>query len=89
MARLMSRQEHGRPSIVVVGCGVAGLGAAQRLLRSGFSKLRLLEAKERCGGRVCSRRFGESPRPVRTPGHKHSCRQEPLKIKSSLLECNC
>ncbi|XP_072439333.1 peroxisomal N(1)-acetyl-spermine/spermidine oxidase [Chiloscyllium punctatum] len=59
MARLMSRQEHGRPSIVVVGCGVAGLGAAQRLLRSGFSKLRLLEAKERCGGRVCSRRFAK------------------------------
>ncbi|XP_074088731.1 peroxisomal N(1)-acetyl-spermine/spermidine oxidase isoform X2 [Macrotis lagotis] len=41
--------------VVVVGGGIAGLGAAQRLCRNlGFRNLRLLEASDRCGGRVCS-----------------------------------
>ncbi|XP_041032491.1 peroxisomal N(1)-acetyl-spermine/spermidine oxidase [Carcharodon carcharias] len=44
-------------SIVIIGCGVAGLGAAQRLLQHGFSRVRLLEATERSGGRIWSRLF--------------------------------
>ncbi|XP_043844269.1 peroxisomal N(1)-acetyl-spermine/spermidine oxidase isoform X2 [Dromiciops gliroides] len=41
--------------VVVVGGGIAGLGAAQRLCRHpGFRNLRLLEATDRCGGRIRS-----------------------------------
>ncbi|XP_072725408.1 peroxisomal N(1)-acetyl-spermine/spermidine oxidase isoform X1 [Ciconia boyciana] len=41
--------------VVVVGAGLAGLGAAQRLRSHG--SLRLLEAAARAGGRVCTRPF--------------------------------
>lgn len=41
---------------VVVGAGLAGLGAAGRL--RGLSSLRLLEAAASAGGRVCTRPFG-------------------------------
>ncbi|KAM9379865.1 peroxisomal N(1)-acetyl-spermine/spermidine oxidase [Phaethornis superciliosus] len=41
--------------VLVVGAGLAGLGAAQRL--RGHGSLRLLEASARAGGRVCSRPF--------------------------------
>ncbi|XP_074856047.1 peroxisomal N(1)-acetyl-spermine/spermidine oxidase isoform X2 [Carettochelys insculpta] len=46
-----------RPRVLVVGAGLAGLGAAQRLSRL-FPHLRLLEATGRAGGRVRSQRFG-------------------------------
>lgn len=42
--------------VLVVGAGLAGLGAAQRL--RGPGSLRLLEAAPRAGGRVCTRPFG-------------------------------
>lgn len=42
--------------VAVVGAGLAGLGAAQRL--RGHGSLRLLEAAARAGGRVCTRPFG-------------------------------
>ncbi|XP_069652040.1 peroxisomal N(1)-acetyl-spermine/spermidine oxidase isoform X1 [Haliaeetus albicilla] len=41
--------------VAVVGAGLAGLGAAQRL--RGHGSLRLLEAAARAGGRVCTRPF--------------------------------
>ncbi|XP_006263045.1 peroxisomal N(1)-acetyl-spermine/spermidine oxidase isoform X1 [Alligator mississippiensis] len=48
-----------RPRVLVVGAGIAALGAAQRLHGSQrFPGLRLLEATGRAGGRVCSQRFG-------------------------------
>ncbi|XP_050816155.1 peroxisomal N(1)-acetyl-spermine/spermidine oxidase [Gopherus flavomarginatus] len=48
-----------RPRVLVVGAGLAGLGAAQRLSSSrAFPNLRLLESTGRAGGRVCSQRFG-------------------------------
>lgn len=40
--------------IVIVGAGLAGLSAAQRLVESGRSDFVVLEAKDRCGGRVQS-----------------------------------
>ncbi|CAM4580953.1 peroxisomal N(1)-acetyl-spermine/spermidine oxidase isoform X1 [Lepidochelys kempii] len=48
-----------RPRVLVVGAGLAGLGAAQRLSSSrAFPHLRLLESTGRAGGRVCSQPFG-------------------------------
>nr|XP_056705351.1 peroxisomal N(1)-acetyl-spermine/spermidine oxidase [Euleptes europaea] len=53
------------PRVLVVGAGVAGLGAARRLLllphapRRRFADLRLLEASGRVGGRVRSARLGK------------------------------
>ncbi|XP_016775169.4 peroxisomal N(1)-acetyl-spermine/spermidine oxidase isoform X1 [Pan troglodytes] len=57
----------GGPRVLVVGGGIAGLGAAQRLCgHSAFPHLRVLEATARAGGRIRSeRRFGN--RPSRSP----------------------
>uniref|UniRef100_A0A8B9PHV8 Amine oxidase domain-containing protein n=1 Tax=Apteryx owenii TaxID=8824 RepID=A0A8B9PHV8_APTOW len=44
------------PRVLVVGAGLAALGAAQRLRAAGH--LRLLEARARAGGRICTRPFG-------------------------------
>lgn len=48
------------PRVLVVGSGIAGLGAAQRLCRHpAFPQLRVLEATGRAGGRIRSERgFG-------------------------------
>ncbi|XP_068807230.1 peroxisomal N(1)-acetyl-spermine/spermidine oxidase isoform X2 [Struthio camelus] len=46
----------GGPRVLVVGAGLAALGAAQRLRVAG--RLRLLEAEARAGGRICTRPFG-------------------------------
>ncbi|KAM8806394.1 peroxisomal N(1)-acetyl-spermine/spermidine oxidase [Eudromia elegans] len=45
------------PRVLVVGAGLAALGAAQRLRAAG--RLRLLEATARVGGRVHTRPFGQ------------------------------
>lgn len=46
-------------NIVVVGCGIAGIAAAHRLLKSGFTNVRILEATERNGGRIKTGRLGD------------------------------
>lgn len=62
------------PRVLVVGGGIAGLGAAQRLCRHpAFSHLRVLEATARAGGRIRSEHsFGNSlsrnPFPEPLPG---------------------
>ncbi|XP_048864394.1 peroxisomal N(1)-acetyl-spermine/spermidine oxidase [Brienomyrus brachyistius] len=48
MAFLQGLDSH----IVVVGCGISGVGAAQKLLQHGFHNVRVLEATGRSGGRV-------------------------------------
>ncbi|KAG7330960.1 hypothetical protein KOW79_004929 [Hemibagrus wyckioides] len=40
--------------IAVVGAGFAGLAAAATLIKAGFQNVKILEAKERVGGRVCT-----------------------------------
>ncbi|XP_059802098.1 peroxisomal N(1)-acetyl-spermine/spermidine oxidase-like [Hypanus sabinus] len=47
-------------NIVIVGCGIAGIAAAQRLMEHGFGRVRIIEATERCGGRIWSHSFGEN-----------------------------
>ncbi|KAK2099365.1 hypothetical protein P7K49_024816 [Saguinus oedipus] len=53
----------GGPRVLVVGGGIAGLGAAQRLCgHPAFPHLRVLEATARAGGRIRSdRSFGNAP----------------------------
>lgn len=46
--------------VLVLGAGVAGLAAAQRLTAAGLS-VRIVEARERIGGRVYSRRDARVP----------------------------
>ncbi|KAK5602294.1 hypothetical protein CRENBAI_014178 [Crenichthys baileyi] len=46
--------------IVIIGCGIAGIAAAQRLIESGFTNVRILEATGRSGGRIKSSRLGNA-----------------------------
>ncbi len=49
-------------SIIIVGAGAAGLGAAESLREGGHRKITILEARERVGGRVwTSRAWGDAP----------------------------
>src|SRR5262245_4713971 len=49
--------------VLVIGAGIAGLAAAQRLRRAGRSVL-VLEARDRVGGRVRTLRGRELPCPI-------------------------
>lgn len=49
--------------VVIIGAGAAGLAAANRLTREGFDVV-VLEARERVGGRVYTRRDPSSPIPI-------------------------
>src|ERR1700734_2696219 len=42
---------HKKTKIVIVGAGIAGLAAAQELLANGFEVI-IVEARNRCGGRI-------------------------------------
>ncbi|XP_041865576.1 peroxisomal N(1)-acetyl-spermine/spermidine oxidase-like [Melanotaenia boesemani] len=46
--------------IVIVGCGISGIAAAQRLVKAGFHHVRILEATSRSGGRVKTGRLGNN-----------------------------
>jgi monoamine oxidase len=49
-----------KPTVVIVGGGIAGLSAASELARRGV-RVTVLEAKERLGGRIHSLRGGDCP----------------------------
>lgn len=42
------------PHIIIIGAGVAGIAAARRLFDNGYTKLTILEAENRIGGRIFS-----------------------------------
>lgn len=42
-----------KPTIAVIGAGVAGLKAAEVLLEKGYSVV-IYEARDRIGGRICT-----------------------------------
>lgn len=44
--------------VCIIGGGVAGLGAAQKLIQSGVDDILILEAQDRVGGRVCTLKHG-------------------------------
>ncbi|MEM9998230.1 MAG: NAD(P)/FAD-dependent oxidoreductase, partial [Bacteroidota bacterium] len=48
-------------SVLIVGAGVAGLGAAERLREQGYRNVTVLEARERIGGRVWTSTAWEQP----------------------------
>lgn len=45
--------------ILIIGCGISGVAAAQRLVESGFKQVRILEATGRSGGRILTETLGE------------------------------
>ncbi|KAK6293365.1 hypothetical protein J4Q44_G00356910 [Coregonus suidteri] len=52
---------HGLDSqIVIVGCGISGIGAALKLTKHGFRNVRILEATGRSGGRIKTGRMGNN-----------------------------
>lgn len=68
------------PRVLVVGAGIAGLGAAQRLCRHPATPhLRVLEATARAGGRIRSERsFGNRlPESSLPPTHSEPKRPGP------------
>jgi len=47
-------------AIVIIGAGMAGLSAAERLLTRGFTNVTVLEGQGRVGGRIHTQKYGES-----------------------------
>jgi len=48
-----------QPCVIIIGAGCAGLSAANRLLQSGISNFKILEATDKAGGRIKSMWFGD------------------------------
>lgn len=46
--------------IFIIGCGVSGIGAAQKLLKHGFRNVHIIEATGRIGGRIRTGRLGKT-----------------------------
>ncbi|KAK5641597.1 hypothetical protein RI129_010144 [Pyrocoelia pectoralis] len=47
------------PRIIIIGAGAAGISAASRLIENGFANVKILEAEDRIGGRICTINFGD------------------------------
>ncbi|KAK5638612.1 hypothetical protein RI129_012907 [Pyrocoelia pectoralis] len=47
------------PRVIIIGAGAAGISAASRLVENGFTDVKILEAEDRIGGRICTRDFGD------------------------------
>ncbi|CAH1109020.1 unnamed protein product [Psylliodes chrysocephalus] len=47
------------PSVLIIGAGIAGLSAAQRLMQCGITNFTILEASDRPGGRIHSCWLGD------------------------------
>ena len=45
---------------IIIGGGIAGLSAASHLAKNGFKDFRLLEARNRLGGRIATMQIGQS-----------------------------
>lgn len=43
-----------RNKVIIIGCGMAGLSAANHLLKNGLTDFKILEARSRIGGRIVS-----------------------------------
>ncbi|XP_068114123.1 peroxisomal N(1)-acetyl-spermine/spermidine oxidase-like [Hyperolius riggenbachi] len=47
------------PAILIIGGGISGIGAAEKLYQNGFHNIRILEATGRTGGRIWSHKFAK------------------------------
>ena len=47
-------------SVAIIGAGIAGLTAAQKLYENGFNEITIFEALDRIGGRIHTINFGKS-----------------------------
>lgn len=47
------------PSIIIIGAGASGITAACNLISKGYKNVKILEAEDRIGGRIDSRRFND------------------------------
>uniref|UniRef100_A0A673HGB1 Peroxisomal N(1)-acetyl-spermine/spermidine oxidase-like n=1 Tax=Sinocyclocheilus rhinocerous TaxID=307959 RepID=A0A673HGB1_9TELE len=46
--------------IFIIGCGISGIGAAQKLHKHGFHNVHIIEATARSGGRIRTGRLGDN-----------------------------
>lgn len=44
--------------VIIIGAGMAGLSAANHLIKNGISNFKILEARNRVGGRIISLDMG-------------------------------
>lgn len=49
------------PEIVIIGAGMAGIAAGNKLSKEGFTNFKIFEASDRIGGRIWSVVTGELP----------------------------
>ncbi|XP_040176703.1 peroxisomal N(1)-acetyl-spermine/spermidine oxidase [Rana temporaria] len=47
------------PAILIIGSGISGIGAAEKLYQNGFRNIRILEATGRTGGRIQTQSFAK------------------------------
>ncbi|CAH1183508.1 unnamed protein product [Phaedon cochleariae] len=66
------------PSVVIIGAGMAGLSAAQRLVRCGISNFTILEATDRPGGRIHSCWLGDVIAEMGAQGIDGACVGNPV-----------
>lgn len=45
--------------VLIIGAGMAGLSAANHLVKNGFNDFKILEARSRIGGRIISIEMGQ------------------------------
>ena len=70
--------------VLVLGAGVAGLAAAERLAAAGRRVL-LLEARDRVGGRIHTLADPETPHPIELgPEFVHGCPTELVELIGAL-----
>ncbi len=48
------------PSVVIIGAGMAGISAAETLLKNGIRNVKILEATDRYGGRVYTKKWNNA-----------------------------
>ena len=59
MAQVSKSNTHLTAKIVIVGGGIAGIAAASELSKAGVTDFLLLEARDRLGGRIYTKKHGE------------------------------
>ena len=52
--------ESSKPTVLVIGAGISGLSAAQVLSKTSHFNVKVIEARDRIGGRVATVPMGES-----------------------------